>query len=1456
MFRVKAFNKDLGMTSKSGSTTEASSVGSELTYPTEPGVLPNPYDNANLVDYLVFGWPRTIIKLGSMRPLEQKDLPDVSRDDDVRKLGRNLTYHWQRELDACVNTGSGRPSLTRALFRAHGPSNWFVGLILCCESALRIYQAQILGRLINFLLTPKDEALEGVYNNGYFLSFLLILLGASVAFMHHHAFFHAWRLGMQLRGALTTVIYDKAIKLSLQSMASISVGHIVNLSAQDVESFQICGCFIHFSYQPILEAAAVLYFGINLIGVSFVAGFACIILLIPLQKVFSTQLSKSKGATSKYTDERLKMLNQALNGVRLMKINAWEGIFISIIEGMRKKEVASLLYTNIMRGLNEAIFFAMPIMIAAFTFITYVRLGNVLTTPTIFIVLTYFNIVQFSMTKFFSMSIASITECQVAIGRIERLLMLPEVPDAGGSTYASALSSSAEKPSAAIAFSNFSASWTQEQTTDADVPVEAGKIESGYLSITTSSAAGADAAQEENSVAETAPNIPLPPTPSPSHTSPLVLSNITLTIARGELVVVVGRVGSGKSSLLLAALGELPACPNPDPDSSTGLATTGYARVSRGASGKRSLAFCAQTPFVMSSTVKENILFSSPFDAERYQRCLSLCALQEDLQSFSHGDATVIGDKGINLSGGQKARVGLCRAMYSNRDTYLLDDPLSAVDTHVGAALFESICSMVKAGKTVLLATHQVQYLKSPAVTRVVVMDKGRVVGCGTYDELIRTDGVAGYLLGHEEEEDGGSEKEEGEVDVGCIGSRLTSADEPPDPPTRRRQASQASQSSQHSASAHTHTPRLRKGSQSSAHSADYSAHSVGKKGELDGEDVEIAGITVDEDKASGSVQLSTYIQYGKSMGGAWTVLGLTGIMAAAQVLSILANYWLSLWSRASSADQQNLYFINSYVGIVVAAVFASILRAIVVFAACIHASQRLHNRLLSSVINTKILFFDSNPIGRILNRFAKDVAFTDDLLPNTLYDCLQCVLMCFGAILVVCSAVPYIFISLIPLLVFFYRLRGYFLKTSREVKRLESLSRSPIFSHLTESLDGVITIRAFDMVPPFCQHNKALLNSNVRGYFIYVATARWLGFNLDATVIGLLLASTFGAVLAKAYNAGINNTAIVVGIMYVIQLTGLFQWAVRQTAEVESIMVSVERILAYSDLEPEGRLHGPADVGSGTLIATYGQLSASASHDAEVPKGPAGQEQAQRKRPNWPETGRIDCVNLTASYRAELPPVLQNVTFSLPPGARVGIVGRSGCGKSTLVSTLLRLVDITGGGIFIDGVDITTIGLHDLRPKISVIQQNPFLFSGTIRQNLDPWGRYSDADIWAALECVCLKAFVQRCEMLLEHPIEEGGQNFSTGERQLVCLARAILQRNQILIMDEATANIDNETDQVRSDYTLFSLLLTKVALSAPSSLPFLRPAARAAGHLQRLHQEGMHGALRGAPPSQHLRL
>mmetsp|Transcript_15128 Transcript_15128/g.22753 ORF Transcript_15128/g.22753 Transcript_15128/m.22753 type:complete len:715 (+) Transcript_15128:462-2606(+) len=531
-------------------------------------------------------------------------------------------------------------------------------------------------------------------------------------------------------------------------------------------------------------------------------------------------------------------------------------------------------------------------------------------------------------------------------------------------------------------------------------------------------------------------------------------------------------------------------------------------------------------------------------------------------------------------------------------------------------------------------------------------------------------------------------------------------------------------------------------------------------------EDPAVGGITVAEDRTVGNVTVSTYKKYFSAMGGAVACLTLLAVMSLGQVLVILSTVWLASWSRQSENEQEQMKNVYIYTGLVVACFVVAIARCVMSFQLTAIAATKLHDRMIDSVLRATILFFDSNPIGRVLNRFSKDMHFVDDMLPFTFYDFVQCALMVLAAIIVVCIGSPVITISLLPLGPYFLYLRKTFLKTSREVKRLDALSRSPVFSLISETLDGLTTIRAYDRVFDFQDIHKSLVDIHTRADFSFSSASRWFGFRLDAAVVVLLAASTFGAVVANQYGIGGSPEALAAGIMYVLQLAGLFQWCIRQSAEMENMMVSVERIVAYSHLPSESALRGPVDISS---------------------------------RPEWPEKGHIVAKDIVCAYRPGAPNVLQGVSFTIDPGERVGVVGRTGAGKSTLMSVILRLLEYEGGTIQIDGVDIKSIGLHDLRPTISVIPQVPFLFSGTIRENMDIFHKYTDAQIWQALECVSLNDVVAKASngMGLSAMVAENGSNFSVGERQLLCLARAILQNNRILIMDEATANVDLDTDE-----------------------------------------------------------
>uniref|UniRef100_A0A452VN33 Multidrug resistance-associated protein 4 n=1 Tax=Ursus maritimus TaxID=29073 RepID=A0A452VN33_URSMA len=746
------------------------------------------------------------------------------------------------------------------------------------------------------------------------------------------------------------------------------------------------------------------------------------------------------------------------------------------------------------------------------------------------------------------------------------------------------------------------------------------------------------------------------------------LQGLSFTVRPGELLAVIGPVGAGKSSLLSAVLGELPR--------SHGLVSV-HGRI----------AYVSQQPWVFSGTVRSNILFGKKYEKERYEKVIKACALKKDLQLLEDGDLTVIGDRGATLSGGQKARVNLARAVYQDADIYLLDDPLSAVDAEVGRHLFELCICQTLHEKITILVTHQLQYLK--AASQILILKDGRMVQKGTYTEFLKSGVDFGSLLKRENEE-------------------ADQSPAPGSPALRTRSFSASSVWSQQSS-----RPSLKDGAP---------------------ENTQVA--LSEESRSEGKVGFKAYKNY---------------LTAGAHCLVIVFLILLNIVAQVDTG-----FFLS---GLTVATVLFGIARSLLVFYVLVHSSQTLHNKMFESILRAPVLFFDRNPVGRILNRFSKDVGHMDDLLPLTFLDFFQTFLQVLGVVGVAVAVIPWIAIPLIPLGILFFVLRRYFLETSRDVKRLESTTRSPVFSHLSSSLQGLWTIRAYKAEERFQELFDAHQDLHSEAWFLFLTTSRWFAVRLDAICAIFVVVVAFGSlILAKTVDAGQVGLAL----SYALTLMGMFQWCVRQSAEVENMMISVERVLEYTDLEKE-----------------------------------APWEYQNRPPPNWPQDGTIVFDNVNFTYSLDGPLVLKHLTVLIKSREKVGIVGRTGAGKSSLISALFRLSE-PEGRIWIDKILTTEIGLHDLRKKMSIIPQEPVLFTGTMRKNLDPFNEHTDEELWNALTEVQLKEAIEDLPGKLDTELAESGSNFSVGQRQLVCLARAILRKNRILIIDEATANVDPRTDEL----------------------------------------------------------
>uniref|UniRef100_A0A672S3A0 Cystic fibrosis transmembrane conductance regulator n=1 Tax=Sinocyclocheilus grahami TaxID=75366 RepID=A0A672S3A0_SINGR len=785
------------------------------------------------------------------------------------------------------------------------------------------------------------------------------------------------------------------------------------------------------------------------------------------------------------------------------------------------------------------------------------------------------------------------------------------------------------------------------------------------------------------------------------------LQNVSFTVKPGQLLAVIGPVGAGKSSLLSTVLGELPA-------------EKGVVKV------KGELTYASQQPWVFPGTIQSNILFGKELQPQRYESVLRACALKRDMELLPDGDLTVIGDRGANLSGGQKARVNLARAVYQDADIYLLDDPLSAVDAEVGKHLFEQcICGILK-DKPRILVTHQLQYLK--AANQILVLKEGHMVARGTYSELLRSGVDFTSLLKKDEEEEG----EKGEA---------------------------------------ARSPRSRTLSQNSVRSHSSSVLSV--KDESDQLPAEPVHTVAEETRTEGTIGLHMYWKYFRAGANVLMLILLVLLNLLSFMLMATEQEKLDFSSSNISSTigtngtfgtntTQELhldFYLGIYAGLTGVTVIFSFMRFLIMFNALVNSAETLHNRMFNSILRTPVHFFDINPIGRILNRFAKDIGYLDSLLPWTFVDFIQVFLQIIGVIAVASSVIPWILIPVIPLLIAFLFLRRYFLRTSRDVKRIESTTRSPVFSHLSSSLQGLWTIRAFKAEERFQQTFDAHQDLHSEAWFLFLTTSRWFAVRLDGMCSVFVTITAFGCLLLKdSMKAGDVGLAL----SYAVTLMGMFQWGVRQSAEVENLMTSVERVVEYTELESE-----------------------------------APWETQKRPSPDWPNRGLITFDRVNFSYSSDGPVILKNISAMFRPREKVGIVGRTGAGKSSLISALFRLTE-PEGKILVDGVLTSEIGLHDLRQKMSIIPQDPVLFTGTMRKNLDPFSQHSDHDLWNSLKEVQLKAAVEELPAKLETELAESGSNFSVGQRQLVCLARAILRKNRILIIDEATANVDPRTDEL----------------------------------------------------------
>ncbi|XP_036386238.1 canalicular multispecific organic anion transporter 2 isoform X2 [Megalops cyprinoides] len=1272
---------------------------------------PCPESTAGFLSTMTFWWFTSMAIKGYKKPLEHKDLWSLNEQDSSEVVVPKLLMKWEEEKakvqsDRDKDTHakyskspsaaeanhvggdveeaevllsgqqeSRQPSFLRSLLKAFGPYFLIGSAFKLLQDLITFVNPQLLRMLISFI---KQKDVPNRW--GFSLAFLMFACALLQTLILHQHFQYCFVTGMRLRSAITGAIYRKSLVITNAAKRSSTVGEIVNLMSVDAQRFMDLTTFLNMLWSAPLQIILALYFLWQNLGPSVLAGVAVMILLIPLNAVIAMKTRTYQVEQMRYKDARIKLMNEILNGIKVLKLYAWENSFKEKVLQIRQNELNILRKTAYLGAVSTVAWTSAPFMVALTTFAVYVTVdeNNVLDAEKAFVSLSLFNILRFPL-NMLPQVISSVVQASVSLKRIQDFLSHDELdPD------------SVDRKNTA---------------SDYAVTVVNGKF-------------------------------------TWAKKEPAAIHNINLMVPKGSLLAVVGHVGCGKSSLVSALLGEME-------------------KLEGEISIRGSVAYVPQQAWIQNATLRDNILFGNAYDEQKYRCVLEACALTPDLEVLPGGDQTEIGEKGINLSGGQRQRVSLARALYSEADVYLLDDPLSAVDAHVAKHIFDKVIGPEGAlhAKTRILVTHGISFL--PQVDNIVVMVEGRVSEMGSYQDLLKQNGAFAEFLRNyamediteEEEATVAMIEEEGDFPDDALSNHTDMVDnEPVVNETRRQFIRQISVISADGENPKKMSVRMRRCSERKH-----------VEPQPEKKQPQVDKLIQAETAETGRVKLKVFWEYARAVGPLLSLF-ICFLYGCQNAAAIGANIWLSEWTN-DALDNRTEHNIHKRVGVYAAlGISQGILVMISSFTLAlgnIGAARKLHSALLENKFHTPQSFFDTTPIGRIINRFSKDIYVIDEVLPSTILMFLGTLFASISTMIVIISSTPIFAVVIFPLALIYFFVQRFYVATSRQLKRLESVSRSPIYSHFSETITGTSVIRAYRRQDAFVLISDMKVDENQKSYYPGIVSNRWLGVRIEFIGNCIVLFAALFAVISKD---SLSPGLVGLSVSYALQVTMSLNWMVRMTSDLESNIVAVERVKEYSETQTE------------------------APWEIEDKKPP----------PQWPAQGKVEFHDYSVRYREGLDLVLKNLTLTVKGGEKIGIVGRTGAGKSSMTLCLFRLLEAAGGEISIDGVKIAEIGLHDLRSKLTIIPQEPVLFSGTLRMNLDPFETYSDQEVWKALELSHLNKFVSNQPSKLNLECSEGGENLSVGQRQLVCLARALLRKTRILILDEATAAIDLETDDL----------------------------------------------------------
>ena len=1224
--------------------------------------------------------------------------------------------------------------LTSTLWSIASPTFIPAGFCQLLTVIAQVSNPLFVWRLLRIL---EEKPAQSVFVDGIPYVFAIFSMDILNAYGTHRQKYLALRSGVTLRVSLLMAIYERVLQLTPEGRAGLTTGSIANLFAIDVQKLYEVTAEGHLLWSAPLSMILVAIALVVVVGPSMAVGIVSLIIFAPVIQRITNKMMKIRRQRMRVTDKRVEIVNAMLQGIKVTKFNNYESKYIERMNVIRREELALSRKELYVWSTVMAVQFISPVLASAGAFTAYVLTGNVLTTADAFTALLLFNALRFPI-NYASRLIGKVAMARESARRIA-IFMKREVrenKDFNGDADKMIDKENIKHNNCTTSTKQLSQMLGDDRDRGHVDSFDDGICETSSTSEERNSSNGSSVSPlDRHFTIDTDPLLVVKngvfrigkassavswddeKTSGIDSDGGFTVRGVNISVRAGEILAIVGPVGSGKSTIIDAIIGEVSVSP-----------TTFLER-------RGKVAYASQVAFILNATVRENILFGNEFDATRYNQVLDACCLREDIKLLSHGDSTEIGERGVTLSGGQKQRVSLARVVYSNPDIALFDDPLSALDAgtarKVFERLFEQSGNKLLTNTATVLVTHASHFLNR--VDEVMVVVDGSIPFCSTWDNLMEAEvedpkaKLAIDAIKTAVQEDGNVEESSGGFNRSVLKD--------------------------------TQVDALKK-------------MMVNSKSEVE-------ALMTRETREHGLTRIWAWLLWFQQGGGTTFTTGIFTLFIFEKVFYFGTEYWVAFWTHGCQEQMAALGimfppqvegihaqygYLIVYAVLLVLAFFCAFGRTLWIVTGGMRCSKNLYEEMTHYVLHAPMSFFETTPMGRLLNRFTYDTEILDVTLVWSMSMLLIALSWFLTALVVMLVILPWMIVVMLPVTLCYWLIQIHYRKSGADLHRLDAMSRSPLQAMLSEGIEGAATIRTFKKEGAFIRRFRGFTDRNTSAQMNFLSAQRWLGIRIE--LLGAFIVFV-ASIIVISFNGSLALQAGFVALLirWSAGLTVSLSFLVDNVAEAEGAVTAIERISRMEDTPQESNF----DKKGCSVVDS-----------------------------SWPSRGELEFRNVKMRYRPRLPLALNGLSFRVMAGEHCGVVGRTGAGKSTLAVALFRLVEIESGQITIDNVDLSTLGLSDIRGRqngISIIPQDPFLFAGTMRECLDPFGISSDEKLLEALASVRMLNTGYGVEYL-DSRVEEGGANFSVGERSLLVLARAILSKPKLLLMDEATANIDGETD------------------------------------------------------------